>query len=160
MGIFSSATVETEMVPVDEIESVREARALVLKARERLAAATVEARKFKPGTITVAAATASEEMETAHEALPVAERNFEAIRNQERDRIRAARLPGEREHRRSLLAALEEARDRLAGLQTYKAETDRLTDGRPNYDVDVSRDWPELLNLDNWRIWNEREGLL
>jgi len=145
---------------VDEIETVAQAKAIVLQARERLAAAKIGAARFRPGTMTIAAATAAEELEAASEALPVAEQNLETIRNRERHRIRRERSPGERELRRSLLAALEGARARLAVLQAYKDETDRLTDGRPNFEVDPSRDWPEILSLDDWREANEREGLL
>jgi len=159
MGLFKTDVID-EVVAVDEIESVREARALVLKARERLAAAKVAAARFQPGTITLAAAAATEELEAASQALPVAEQNLETIRNRERHRIRADRLPGERELRQSLLAALEEARDRLAVLQAWKDETDRLADGRPNFEVDPSHDWPELLTLDDWRAFCEAEGLL
>jgi len=159
MGLFTADVID-EVVAVDDIPGVQEARTVVLRARERLAAAETEARKFKPGTMTIGAMTASGELEAASQALPIAEGNFETIRNRERDRIRAERLPGERERRRSLLAALKDARECLVTLEGYKAETDRLADGRPNYQVDVSRDWPELLTLDDWRIWNEAQGLL
>ncbi|MBI4560547.1 MAG: hypothetical protein HY724_00775 [Candidatus Rokubacteria bacterium] len=161
MGLFKTdAVIDAEIVMVDEVPAVREARAALLKAKEKVAAATAEAARFQPGTMTLSAVTAAESLESAHAALQAAGRNLEEIRNQERDRIRAARLPDEQRLRRNLLAALEEARDQRAALESYKTETNRLTGGRGNYGFDTSHDWPELLRLDFWREACQREGLL
>lgn len=149
-----------DFVAVDRIPAVHEATMAVLKARGALTAATATAAQFRPGQVTLASVTAAEELEAAHEAVGVAETRLQEIRNRERDRIRAARLPDEQRLRRDLLAALEEARERVAVLEAYKAETDRLVGGRRNYQIDTSHDWPELLNLDFWRETCVREGLL
>lgn len=157
-----------DLVAVDRIPSVSEATATVLKARERLAAATSAAAQFPAGKISLGAAVATENLESAHEAVRAAEEKLREVRESERDRIIAARLPRERELRRELLATLEVAAERARGLHRYKTETQELVGGQRAFEGAGNFDWAgEFCDestresvLTIWRRGCEREGLL
>ena len=170
MGLFAKTdtVMEEELVPVQELPEVQEASAVVRKAKQRLDAATAEARKFSPGTMTLGAVTAAGELENSDRAYREAQTKLKDITDQERKRIHEARAAEERAHRRELLAALENAKEFAKGLHEYQAETVRLAGGRRAFEGAGGSDWAEQflddVNRDStltvWRRFCEREGLL
>lgn len=164
MGLFTkggSAVVEAdELIRLDDLPSIKAARDAVLAARQKEAEAQQALAAFSSDEISLGRLSARDAFQNSGKKVKEAEALLAGIRDEERERIRAARLPGERELRWSIVESLKEARNRRAILESYKADTDRLAQGRWNCGIDVSHDWPELEDLDGWVERNQREGLL